>query len=384
MKPASGRVMSQAAHTQASEARGKTQLSELLFPTRLPTLNDVTEEAERAALLSEVMVSFAGEPMSRFASASDDLAMTIVALRRSVSNPTDTSRQLKPYDAFSVETEAGRWRVSVLPSSGDGRAWCKASRVLNDIPDLHETALGKINAAAIAGLRFRRGALLVVGEGGAGKTVMASSILKEWVQADGGFSVALRDVAELPLQSRISRGQVLEIDYQQSTISTTIDPLLQWRANPVYLNEIRSAEQAAAFLRIVTSGHLCITTLHASGIGEALSSLETMLPGYGDQMRQILASSLLGIVHVFTDTSVLRIRNANDRNYGEAIRRASVLYSPAAEEASKFRIAIKERDSRALSQMADGQQTRLTKIEMPEELEKLKTIPGNLFKHLKV
>lgn len=122
------------------------------------------------------------------------------------------------------------------------------------------------------------GLILCSGSTGAGKTTTVSSLLKEFLDEEGGFAYTIEDPAEMPLDGVYqARSGALGLCKQ------TTPPQGNWgnglksalRSNPrfILVGEIRTPETASEVLRAATSGHLVLSTIHANNVTDAITSV---------------------------------------------------------------------------------------------------------------
>ena len=146
------------------------------------------------------------------------------------------------------------------------------------------------------------GLVLIAGSPGAGKTTLASSLLREYLDVYGNVAVTIEDPPELPLAGSYEKGICYQIELNESDWETPIKMAFRYAARYIMIGEIREPGAAMEALRAAISGHLVIATIHASRIEEALqvmASLASRKDGIdGDTM---LADGLAAVMHLRLD-----------------------------------------------------------------------------------
>ena len=154
-------------------------------------------------------------------------------------------------------------------------------------------------------LRRSTGLILCSGPTGAGKTTTISSLMKEFLIKEGGFSYTIEDPAEQPLDG-IYQAECggLGLCKQTTPINGNWGESLKsaLRSNPRYImvGEIRTPDAASEVLRAATSGHLVFSTIHANNVVDAINSV-VKYASSGDMSEELaydlFSRGILGIIH---------------------------------------------------------------------------------------
>ena len=162
------------------------------------------------------------------------------------------------------------------------------------------------------------GLILITGETGQGKTTTCAAVIKERLALFKGFCLTVEDPPEYRLNGIFkktkNRKNIESIEgegvcVQTEAFSGKFDEAIKgaMRSYPVinnsllYVGETRDQETAKEVLKIITNGHLVITTMHADSVFTAIKRLVSLASG-GDQnvatyVADVLGSSIRLILH---------------------------------------------------------------------------------------
>lgn len=174
-----------------------------------------------------------------------------------------------------------------------------------ETPNLYKLGIPDNITRYLATLATESGLILFGGPTGMGKTTTASALMKEFLEQHGGFLYTIEDPPEMPLDGlyRSRNGALglckqcpVENEHWEDGIKSAL------RSKPRYIlvGEIRSPEVASQVLRAATSGHLVLSTIHATSVEDALNSIIKYAMGAGlDQqlVTDLLARGILAVVH---------------------------------------------------------------------------------------
>ncbi len=172
-------------------------------------------------------------------------------------------------------------------------------------PNLYKLGIPEPITKYLASLAPEAGLILFGGPTGMGKTTTASALMKEFLEEHGGFLYTIEDPPEMPLDGLYhARNGALGLCKQSPVENERWEDGLKsaLRSKPRYIlvGEIRSPEVASQTLRAATSGHLVLSTIHATSVEDALNSMIKYAMGAGlDQelVADLLARGILAVVH---------------------------------------------------------------------------------------
>ncbi|MEZ4754965.1 MAG: GspE/PulE family protein [Bdellovibrionota bacterium] len=195
--------------------------------------------------------------------------------RIKVISKLDTSNKTKPQDGrFSVPTPAGEInaRVSIMPTLHGEKV---VLRLLGSkkILSLHELELpAKLREKLQPLLKKPEGAIILSGPTGSGKSTTLYALIHEL--AESGLSlVSIEDPVEhlSDFVSQTSIDTARGLDY-----ATCLKSVLRQDPDVILLGEIRDQESAKAAFDCAATGHLLLTTVHASNVFEVLTRLSRL------------------------------------------------------------------------------------------------------------
>lgn len=149
------------------------------------------------------------------------------------------------------------------------------------------------------------GLILWSGPTGAGKTTSISSLLKEYLNKEGGFAYTIEDPTEQPLDGEYKsmRGG-LGLCKQTIPINgdwgASLKSALRSRPRYIMVGEIRTPDTASEVLRAATSGHLVLSTIHANNVTDAITSVVKYAAASNmseELAYDLFSRSMLGVLH---------------------------------------------------------------------------------------
>lgn len=199
----------------------------------------------------------------------------------------------------AIDFENVRCRLS-RQKMADGTLWVCARRINTVIPDIDNLGIAPHLVQHIKGLGKRDGLVLISGATGAGKTTTAVALLAHFLRTYGGTSVTIEDPAEYLLKGRHGEeGHCFQVEAQNDEDwAVCLKRALRWAPRYIYVGEIRTPKAAEQLLRAATTGHLVITTVHASSLEESLLGVQFLAEqAMGPGVQNMMASSVTAVVH---------------------------------------------------------------------------------------
>ncbi|MBR5599352.1 MAG: Flp pilus assembly complex ATPase component TadA [Alphaproteobacteria bacterium] len=186
----------------------------------------------------------------------------------------------------------------------EGEQYC-ARKMPTSVPNLEQLGLPKGVYRQLLTLANKSGLILIAGATGTGKSTTIASLIKKYLQTEGGYAFTIEDPIEMPLD-----GVYKTVYGDLGLCKQTTPPNGKWeegiksalRSKPryIYLGEIRSPEAAEELLRAATSGHLVFSTIHANNVGDGINALAKYAASSGiseDMAYELLANGLLACIH---------------------------------------------------------------------------------------
>ncbi len=174
-----------------------------------------------------------------------------------------------------------------------------------ETPNLYKLGIPDAITKYLATLAPESGLILFGGPTGMGKTTTASALMKEFLEQHGGFLYTIEDPPEMPLDGLYharngALGLCKQCPVENEHWEDGIKSALRSKPRYILVGEIRSPEVASQVLRAATSGHLVLSTIHATSVEDALNSIIKYAMGAGlDQqlVADLLARGILAVVH---------------------------------------------------------------------------------------
>lgn len=144
---------------------------------------------------------------------------------------------------------------------------------------------------------LRMGLVLVVGPTGSGKTSTLAGVVNLINESRSSHIVTLEDPIEYVHRSRRATVNQRELGRDFQDFPDGLRSSLRQAPNVILLGEMRDRETAAVALKAAETGHLVLSTMHASNAGEAISYFEALFDEQDKRLiRSRLAQSLKSVI----------------------------------------------------------------------------------------
>jgi len=197
------------------------------------------------------------------------------------------------YDASFVSGEGIRFRVNFHRQLGAEAAVLR--RISNTPPDID--GLGVPSDILKSMVARKSGLLVVSGPTGSGKSTTLAALI-QWVNMNlERHIVTIEDPVEYVFERDRSLFTQRAVGLDTPSFAQGLRRSLRQAPDIILLGEIRDADTAMVALQAAETGHLVLTTLHASDVGEVVERLMAFFPdGERKGHLQVLAGQLLGIL----------------------------------------------------------------------------------------
>ena len=176
-----------------------------------------------------------------------------------------------------VHPRLGRFRVNCYRSLGASGVVLR--RVKTEVPTLESLELPPVLGSLAL---ERQGLVLVVGATGAGKSTTVAAMIGHRNGRARGHIVTIED----PVEFVHDRGQSLvsqrEVGIDTESYLVGLKNALRQAPDVLFVGELRDAETVAVALHSAETGHLVLSTLHATN---ATSALERLLSFFAPDVR---------------------------------------------------------------------------------------------------
>jgi twitching motility protein PilU len=171
----------------------------------------------------------------------------------------------------------GRFRVNCYRAMGVSGAVLR--RVKTEVPTLESLDLPTV----LGGLALeRQGLILLVGATGAGKSTTVAAMLHHRVVQSHGHVVTIEDPVEFLHPSAQSIVSQREVGIDTESYEVGLRNALRQAPDVIFVGELRDPETVAVALHSAETGHLVISTLHATN---ATTAVERVLSFFQPEVR---------------------------------------------------------------------------------------------------
>ncbi len=205
--------------------------------------------------------------------------------------------------SYSISYENVLFRVE-RTNTINGIQYC-IRKMPQYVPELASLGFRKDVVHYLMQLSKASGLILWAGATGSGKTTAISSLLKEFLDQEGGFAYTIEDPSEMPLDGEYtalngSFGLCKQTQPVNNNWGDCLKSALRSKPRYILVGEIRSPDAASECLRAATSGHLVLSTIHANNITDAINSMVKYASSSDmseDLAYDLLSRGLLAVCH---------------------------------------------------------------------------------------
>lgn len=196
-------------------------------------------------------------------------------------------RELEMNLALSV-SGYGRFRVNVFLQRNE--VAIVARNIVADIPDWHTLRLPTVLTDVVM---RKRGLVLLVGPSGAGKSTSLAALIDYRNSNSSGHIVTIEDPVEYVHCHKKSIVNQREVGVDTRNWHNALKNTLRQSPDVIFIGEIRDRETVEHALSFAETGHLCISTLPANNVSQALDRLVNFFPEF--QRQQLLQDLALNL-----------------------------------------------------------------------------------------
>lgn len=188
--------------------------------------------------------------------------------------------------------EYGRFRVNVFKQRQNPGLVIRL--IQQKIPSFEDLRLPSVLEALSL---QQRGLILITGMAGSGKSTTASAMVDYRNNNMQGHIVTIEDPIEFYHEHKKSLVTQREIGADTQSFQVAIKNALRQRPDLIFVGETRERAVMDQALAASETGHLCLTTLHASNAYQAIERVVNMFSEeYHNQIRLNLSTNLKAII----------------------------------------------------------------------------------------
>lgn len=181
-------------------------------------------------------------------------------------------RELEMNLAISIP-ELGRFRVNVFRQRGEVSMAIRHIRM--EIPPIEQLGLPPLLKELIM---LKRGLILVVGATGSGKSTTLASMIDHRNREASGHILTIEDPIEFVHRHHKSVVDQREVGLDTLSYSNALRNAMREAPDVILIGEIRDRETMQHAIAYAETGHLCLSTLHASNAGHTLERIINFFP----------------------------------------------------------------------------------------------------------
>ncbi len=216
--------------------------------------------------------------------------------------------------SYSLRYKGYNYRVERTVAL-EGEQYC-VRKMPSSIPELERLGLPQGICRQLLSLVNKSGLILFTGATGSGKSTTIASLIKKYLQMQGGYAFTIEDPIEMPLDGVYTTdsgdfGLCKQTMPPKGIWAEGIKSALRSKPKYIYIGEIREPEAAVELLRAATSGHLVLSTIHGNNVTDAINSLGKYAASSGiseDVAYEMIANGFLACVHQSLDGSPRRLK----------------------------------------------------------------------------
>lgn len=185
-------------------------------------------------------------------------------------------------------TDLGRFRVNIYLQRGEVSMVIRYIKA--DIPTLEELGLPDIYKKMIS---RKKGLVLVVGATGMGKSTSLASMIDHRNINETGHMLTIEDPIEYMFHHKKSIVGQREVGLDTLSFDNALREAMRETPDLIMIGEARDRDTMESALRYADTGHLCLTTLHATNANQTLDRIINFFPN--EAHNQILMDLSLNL-----------------------------------------------------------------------------------------
>jgi len=189
-------------------------------------------------------------------------------------------------------TDLGRFRVNIYMQRGEVSMVIRYIKA--DVPTLDALGLPSIYKKMIT---KKKGLVLVVGATGMGKSTSLASMIDHRNENQTGHILTIEDPIEFMFHHKKSIIGQREVGLDTLSFDNALREAMRETPDLIMIGEIRDRTTMEAALRYADTGHLCLSTLHATNANQTLDRILNIFPNeYHNQILMDLSLNLNAVL----------------------------------------------------------------------------------------
>jgi twitching motility protein PilU len=184
--------------------------------------------------------------------------------------------------------DLGRYRINIYMQRGEVSMVIRF--ISTDIPSIDDLGLPEIYKSIIM---RRKGLILVVGATGTGKSTSLASMLNHRNMIESGHILTIEDPIEFMFKHEKCIVGQREVGLDTLSFDNSLSEAMREAPDVIMIGEARDRQTLEAALRYADTGHLCLTTLHATNANQTLDRMLNFFPS--EARNQVLMDLSLNL-----------------------------------------------------------------------------------------
>jgi len=206
--------------------------------------------------------------------------------------------QMKSFEEFLeidlgiTVKHVGRFRINIYRQRGD------VSMVVRYIKSRIQN-VSELNLPSLLDdlVLEPRGLILIVGPAGSGKSTTLAAMIEHRNELRSGHILTIEDPIEYLHEYRKSIISQREVSVDTTSFSTALRRAMRQAPDVIMIGEIRDRETMEQAISYANSGHLCLSTLHATNANQTMERIVNFFPEHAHhQLFMDLSLNLRAIV----------------------------------------------------------------------------------------
>lgn len=186
----------------------------------------------------------------------------------------------------------GRFRINIYQQRGETGLVARLIRA--QIPDFQALGLPPVLRELAL---LPRGLVLIIGAAGSGKTTTLASMVDYRAMHQSGHILTIEDPIEYLFTHGQSTVDQREVGVDTHSFSNALRNAMRQAPDMIVIGEIRDRETMLHAIAYAETGHLCVSTLHASNASQAVKRILNFFPEAGHpQLLMDLSLNLQALV----------------------------------------------------------------------------------------